>query len=82
MYITGCVESQRAHVAEELRRPEGVHIFITDDERRLPALAGDCSFFGAQTYVYPAKDIIFYSADMHGRQISSRRLACNPDRAR
>ena len=76
VYITGCVESQRAHVAEELRRPGGVHLIITDDERRLPALAADCSFFGAKTVIYPAKDLIFYSADMHGRQLSAKRLAC------
>ena len=76
VYITGCVESQRAHVAEGLRAPGGVHLIITDDERRLSALAGDCSFFGARTYIYPAKDLIFYSADMQGRQLSARRLAC------
>ncbi len=76
VYITGCVESQRAHVAEELRRPGGVHLIITDDERRLPALAADCSFFGAETVIYPAKDLIFYSADMHGGQLSAKRLAC------
>lgn len=76
VYITGCVESQRVHAAESLRSPGGIHLFITDDERRLPALEADCSFFGAKPYIYPAKDLIFYSADMHGRQISAKRLAC------
>ena len=76
VYITGCVESQKAQIAETLRREGGVNLIITDDERRLPALAADCSFFGAKAYIYPAKDLIFYSADMHGRQISSKRLAC------
>ena len=76
VYITGCVESQKAQIAETLRREGGVNLMITDDERRLPALAADCSFFGAKAYIYPAKDLIFYSADMHGGQISSKRLAC------
>lgn len=76
VYITGCVESQKAHVAEGLRPRGGIHLIITDDERRMSGIAADCSFFGADTVIYPAKDLIFYSADMHGRQLSARRLAC------
>ena len=75
VYVTGCGETQRFHLSESIKsRP--VHLIITENESRAARIMADCSFFGANCIYYPAKDMIFYSADLHGNQIIARRLTC------
>ncbi len=44
-------------------------------EARAHSIVENFKFYGEEAVYYPAKDFIFYSADMHGRQIESARVA-------
>ena len=75
VHVTGCGDPQKFHISESLNdRP--VHLIVTENESRAAQIMADCSFFGARCVYYPAKDMIFYSADLHGNQIISKRLNC------
>ena len=74
--VHGCTDSQKSHIQAILGRNFKLNLIVTDDEKKTASIEGDCRFFGARTCVYPAKDMIFYSADIHGNQISRDRLYC------
>ncbi len=74
--IHGCTDSQKSHIGAILAQGFRLNLIVTDDEKKTAAIEGDCRFFGARTCVYPAKDMIFYSADVHGNQITVDRLKC------
>jgi transcription-repair coupling factor (superfamily II helicase) len=51
-------------------------VVITSDEVKARQLRDDCAFFNKNSIYYPAKDFIFYSADVHGNQLTGERLLC------
>ncbi len=74
--VHGCTDSQKSHIQAILGNGFKLNLIVTDDEKKTASIEGDCRFFGARTCIYPAKDMIFYSADIHGNQISRDRLRC------
>ena len=49
-------------------------LFVTYDETRARELAEDIGCFTDNVFVYPARDMLFYSADIRGNLISSQRI--------
>lgn len=49
-------------------------LIITYSEQRARQLEESYRFFDRQVYVYPAKDVLFYSADVHGNAIVRQRI--------
>lgn len=49
-------------------------LIITYGEQRARQLEENYRFFDRDTYVYPAKDVLFYSADVHGNAITKQRI--------
>jgi len=47
---------------------------ITYDELKAKELYEDCKLYDRNVFLYPAKDVIFYSADVHGNAIVRERL--------
>ncbi|MBS4899240.1 MAG: transcription-repair coupling factor [Clostridiales bacterium] len=74
--VSGLVDSGKTHMAESLREDLPFHLYVTYDEKKAAQISGDSRFFGGETLLYPAKDIVFYSADMHSNDITARRAAC------
>ena len=74
--VSGLVDSGKIHMAESLREDLPFHLYVTYDEKKAAQISGDSRFFGGETLLYPAKDIVFYSADMHSNDITARRAAC------
>lgn len=51
-----------------------VRLVLTDSDKRAEQLYSDFRFYDRNVYMYPAKDILFFSADVHGNAITARRM--------
>ena len=49
-------------------------LIVTYEERRARELVDDYRFYSRQTYYYPAKDALFYAADIHSNNTVQERL--------
>ena len=72
--ITGCIDSQKSHLISGLSKNFPWKLIITYDELKAKEIYDDYGLFDKDVYLYPAKDIIFYSADIHGNAIINDRL--------
>lgn len=49
-------------------------IIVTYNDQRARQICDQYRFFDKAVYVYPAKDVLFYSADIHGNSIAKQRI--------
>ena len=73
--LSGCMESQKIQLTAELAKNYGWTLYICRDERDLAGIGADFRNFEANTCVYPAKDLLFYSSDLHGNYITNERMS-------
>lgn len=72
---TGVLEVQQIHLLHSLcEQLNQSALLITYSETRARELCQDMSFFRKNTFFYPAKDILFYSADVHSKEIIRNRF--------
>ena len=74
--LTGCVESQKVHMIYGLSEGCKNRLIITFSDLRVKELLEDCRFYDRNAMSYPAKDLIFYQADIHGNQLVTERIRC------
>ena len=72
--ITGCIDSQKCHLINGLGENYKWKVIITHNELKAKEIYEDYQLFDKNVFLYPAKDIIFYSADIHGNAIVNDRL--------
>ena len=72
--MTGCVESQNCHLADALGNDYKYRVIVTYNEIRAKEIYEDYSYFDKNVYLYPAKDILFYQADVQASLIGKQRL--------
>lgn len=72
--VNGCIDSEKAHLLNALSQKVKCRVVITYDEAKAREIYDDCRFYNKNTVYYPAKDFIFYSADVHGNLIVKERL--------
>ena len=72
--ITGCLDSQKAHLAAGLSEHAGVTLFIAENELKARALFEDCRLYDPETLYYPRRDLIFYQADITGNLLTRQRM--------
>lgn len=72
--ITGCIDSQKCHLISGLSEGVPWKLIITYNDIKAKEIYEDYKLYDKEVYVYPAKDIIFYSADIHGNAIVRDRL--------
>lgn len=75
IHIDGCIDSQKCHLISSLGENWPLKLIITYNEIKAKEIYEDYQFFDRNVYYYPAKDIIFYSADIHSNLIVSQRMA-------
>ena len=75
VHVDGCIDSQKSHFIAALSQAYKYKIIVTYSENRAREIYEDYRFFDKNTLIYPAKDVIFYNADIHGNLIISQRLA-------
>lgn len=59
---------------EAVERKSSVRLIVTYEERRARELVEDYRFYDRQVYYYPAKDALFYYADIHSNTTTQSRL--------
>lgn len=72
--ISGTDEVSRAYLMNGLSDAGQCRLVITYSEQRAEQLYEDLRFYQREVYIYPSKDILFYSADIHGNSITRRRM--------
>lgn len=72
--ISGCIESQKSHMMYALSQEHPFRLIITYNDLKAKEIYEDMKLYDKNVYVYPAKDIIFYSADIRGNAIVSERM--------
>lgn len=74
LQITGCMESQKAHIMYGLSGLFPYRLILAEDERRAKELCEDYRFYDKNVYYYPAKDLLFFQADVHGNLLLRQRM--------
>ena len=74
--MSGCIDTQKVHISSAIASGYKYMLIVTSDEAKARKMCDDASFFNREAIYYPAKDAIFYSADVHGNQITGERLRC------
>lgn len=72
--LTGCVDSQKLHMAYGLSDGFRYKIIVTFSDLRAKDIYEDYKLYDKNVAVYPAKDLIFYQADIHGNQLVKERV--------
>ncbi|MBR6257069.1 MAG: transcription-repair coupling factor [Lachnospiraceae bacterium] len=72
--LCGCADPAKLHLISALSEGVGNPLILTYSERRAREIAEEYLFYDRQTLVYPAKDLIFYQADINGRETATERI--------
>ncbi|MCR5691538.1 MAG: transcription-repair coupling factor, partial [Eubacterium sp.] len=72
--VVGTIDTQKSHLTAGLQGLFDVELIVTYGEVRVKELMEDQRMYGRRVMYYPAKDLIFYSADVHGQAIVKERL--------
>ncbi|MDD6811044.1 MAG: transcription-repair coupling factor [Lachnospiraceae bacterium] len=74
--LSGCVDSEKLHMIYGLSDGFRYKIIVTFSDLKAKELYEDYKFYDRNTVVYPAKDLIFFQADIHGNQLVTQRMKC------
>ncbi len=72
--LSGCIDADKAHLIHTIGGEKKSRLIITYHEIRARELYEDLLFFAKETALYPAKDILFYQADIHGNALTAQRI--------
>lgn len=72
--VTGCKDSQLAHFINGLSNGYEQKVIVTFSATKASQIYQDLKGFSDDVVLYPAKDFIFFSADVHGNLILQQRL--------
>ena len=74
--LSGCVDSQKLHMIYGLSDGFRYKIIVTFSDLKARELYEDYKFYDRNVTIYPAKDLIFFQADIHGNQLITQRMKC------
>lgn len=72
--VTGCIDSQKCHLIHGLSEDFRFKVIVTYNDLKAKEIYEDYRLYDKEVFIYPAKDIIFYSADIHGNAIVRDRI--------
>lgn len=75
--VTGCIDSQMVHFMEGIAKshPARHKIIVTFNEIKAKEIYEDFKLYDREVVYYPAKDFIFFNADIHGNLMVKERLS-------
>ena len=74
LQVSGCMESQKAHLIGGLSAFFPCRLLIGEDEARAKELYEDYRFYDPDVLYYPPKDLLFFQADIHGNLLIRQRM--------
>ena len=73
--ITGCVDSQKTHLMYSLGRDWPVKLILTYNELKAKEIYEEYEALGEDVYYYPARDFLFFQADIQGNELLRQRVS-------
>ena len=74
LLLTGCVESQKTHLMYSLGREWQVKLILTYSELKAKEIYEEYQALGEEAFYYPAKDFLFFHADIQGNELLRQRM--------
>ncbi len=74
MRICGCVNSQKTHMMYALSGGLKYKVIACSSESKAKQVYEEYRFLDPQTYLYPAKDLLFYQADLRSKELTRQRM--------
>ena len=74
LQVSGCMESQKSHLMYGLSGIAPYRLILAEDELRAREIYEDYRFYDRKVYSYPAKDLLFFQADIHGNLLIRQRM--------
>ena len=74
LQVSGCMESQKSHLMYGLSGIAPYRLILAEDERRAREIYEDYRFYDRKVYSYPAKDLLFFLADIQGNLLIRQRM--------
>ena len=75
VFAEGVIDEQKAHMLFSLHaHTQRPLLVLTYSELRARQILDDLSFFAKDVMIYPSKDILFYSADVHSMETNRQRF--------
>ncbi len=74
LQVSGCMESQKSHLMYGLSGIAPYRLILAEDECRAREIYEDYRFYDRKVYSYPAKDLLFFQADIHGNLLIRQRM--------
>ncbi len=72
--LTGCVDSQKLHMIYGLGDGFRIKVIVTYSDLKAKEILEEYKFYDRNVMLYPAKDLIFFQADIHGNQLVRERV--------
>lgn len=72
--VSGGTDTQKAHEMAMLGKDYPLKLVVTYSDTRAQELYDDYRYFDPEVYLYPARDLLFYSADIQGSLLTGKRL--------
>lgn len=72
--ISGCMDSQKVHLMQEAGETYRWKLVVTYDESRAKEIYEDFRCFQDSVWLYPSRDLLFYTADIHGNLLTKQRI--------
>ena len=70
--ISGCVNTQKIHLLSGIGSGCGYKLVVFSNEEKAKKAYEEYLLFGEETYLYPARDLLFYYADIKGKTLTNR----------
>lgn len=74
LQIAGCVSSQKTHLIYALSGGRFYRILVFSSDEKAKRAYEEYRFLDENVYLYPARDLLFYHADIKGKYISKQRM--------
>lgn len=72
--VSGALDSQKAHLTDYLTQKSRAVLVVTENELKARAFYEDYRLYDPDVVFYPARDLIFYEADLSGKMLLTQRI--------
>ena len=73
--LTGCIEAEKAHMIYGLSFDVPCVLVVVENEYAARNLVENLRFYASEVLYYPAKDLLFYQADVASNALDRQRIA-------
>ncbi len=74
LQVSGCQGSQKAHWLYGLSDLHDCRLVVAEDDQKAKEFYEDLRFYQPDALLYPAKDLLFYYADIQGNLLTKQRM--------